>query len=196
MSHRFVAMETAQTHRNVETCCVATGTKEVATLGVTATSALSVGLDPQTNGMGQIDHEVLLDSDVMIDVTVFDRFTLKLPIDFDAVVHWKVLSEDLFQFHLGLSSELSLGEIFDAMDIESRVGKFLNFLLERLDLSVRVSLQVGPHVQSLFLSSPVKVFYPIFGLISRPCPKVCLDLQLISMPKSEHMPGEQSDSLF
>ena len=54
--------------------------KEAATLCVKGSSRMTVGLDPNGDGLGGSDHEVLLDGELVMDVTVADKLSVRIQI--------------------------------------------------------------------------------------------------------------------
>ena len=63
-----------------------------------------------------------------------------MPTKVDAVAHWKVISADKFDFHLGVSPQLSLGDFLKSLDFG--VGKRVASLLKLVDVSFKAHVQV------------------------------------------------------
>lgn len=57
--------------------CACTGTKKVVTVGIAADSRLSVGLDPASDGLGGVDHEVLLDGELGMNIQITDKIKVR-----------------------------------------------------------------------------------------------------------------------
>lgn len=53
------------------------GNIEVATIGVTVETDLTVGLDPKGDGIGGLDHEVLLDGTMLLNIDIIDKIKVR-----------------------------------------------------------------------------------------------------------------------
>lgn len=77
LSRALLRIPASPTEVDTKTMCACAGTKTVVTVGIAADSRLSVGLDPASDGLGGVDHEVLLDGELGMNIQITDKIKVR-----------------------------------------------------------------------------------------------------------------------
>lgn len=107
-----------------------------------ADASLSVNLDPNGDGIGGLDHEVMLEGGAKFGVEFGDQLQFNIPGETTGVLQWSSDGQGSYRIHFGLGREVNLAEFLAEFAESSKAGDILHKVIKNLDISAMGQGQV------------------------------------------------------